>query len=288
MDYKIEELVNKVERLPTHQSVATKLIVLCSDSKTPLSKLIEIISSDQSIFSQILHLANSSYFNYPKQITSLEKAILILGFNFIRDVALSIAIYSLYQNITMNSDFNLNDLWEHSFLTGMVGKALAEKYDPEKKDVLFIGGLFHDIGKLVQHQLIEKDFSLIFIKSQRENEKLYILERKILGFHHGDIGGLLLKKWNLPDVIVNMIKFHHSPMEFSGEDEVLKMIRFTYLSNLLAHFLKSNHQELPDLMKLDWNFNHHFKFTKDEFKEIISFTKQFISNHKTLKQVIQN
>lgn len=288
MEYKLEDLVNKVERLPTSELIASKLIILCSDPQTQISKLIEIISSDQSIFTQILRFANSSYFNYPKQITSLEKAILILGFNLTRDVTLSIAIYSLFQTIKLNSDFDLNDLWEHAFLTGLIGKALAEKYDPEKKEILFMGGLFHDIGKLVQKQIIEKDFLLIFIKSQRENQKLHILERKILGFHHGDVGGLLCQKWNLPEVIVDMIKFHHFPLEFTGGAEKLRMIKLLYLSNLLAHFLKNNFQNLKDLEKLDDKFDQNFKLTKEEFKEIINFTKQYISNQKTLKQIIQN
>lgn len=288
MDYELEELVNKVKQLPTQKSVAYKLVILCSDPQTYISRLSEVISSDQSILTQILRIANSSYFNYPKQITSLEEAILILGFNLTKDVALSIAIYSLYQNFTKDCDLNLTDLWEHAFLTGLIGKALAEKYDPEKKEILFIGGLFHDIGKLVQKHLIEKDFILIFVKSQRENEKLHLLERKILGFHHGDVGGLLCQKWNLPQVIVNMVKFHHFPLEFNGEDEELRMIKFVYLSNLLAHFLESDFQELEDLEKLDKKFNQYFKFTNDEFEEILSFMKQFISNQKTLKQIIRN
>lgn len=287
MDYNLNELVKKVDRLPTQVTIATKVVVLCSDPQTHISKLIEVISSDLSIFSQVLRIANSPYFNYPREITTLEQAITVLGSNLLKDVVLSIAIHSLYQSIKVNSDFNLNELWEHAFLTGLIGRALAEKYDPEKKDVLFIGGLFHDIGKFVQNQIIEKDFILIFIKSRRENEKLHILERRILGFHHGDIGGHLLQKWNLPEIVVQMVKFHHFPVEFTGEDEELRLIRFVYLSDLLAHFIQNNFRNIADMNTLDEEFNQYFTFSKKEFDQLINFTKQFISNQKTLKQIMQ-
>jgi two-component system cell cycle response regulator len=287
MDYNLEELVKKVDRLPTQLTVATKVVVLCSDPQTHISKLIEVISSDLSIFCQVLRIANSPYFNYPQEITAIEQAIIVLGSNLLRDIVLSIAINSIYQSLKVNSDFNLNELWEHAFLTGLVGRALAERYDPERKDILFIGGLFHDIGKLVQSQIIEKDFLLIFIKSRRENEKLHILERRILGFHHGDVGGFLLQKWNLPEIVVQMVKFHHFPIEYIGEDEQLRMVRFIYLSDLLAHFIQNDLQTIADMDKLDKQFNQYFTFSNEEFAKLINFTKQFISNRKTFKQIVQ-
>ena len=287
MDYNLEELVKKVDRLPTQLTVARKVVVLCSDPQTHISKLIEVISSDLSIFSQVLRIANSPYFNYPREITVLEQAIIVLGSNLLRDIVLSIAINSIFQSLKVNSDFNLNELWEHAFLTGLIGRALGERYDPEKKDLLFIGGLFHDIGKLVQSQVIEKDFLLIFIKSRRENEKLHILERRILGFHHGDIEGFLLQKWNLAEIVVQMVKFHHSPVEYIGEDEQLRLIRFIYLSDLLAHFIQNDLQTIADVDKLNKHFNRYFTFSNEEFDKLVNFTKQFLSSQKTFKQIAQ-
>jgi len=286
MDYNSEELAKKVNCLPTLKPVAAKAAELCSDPLTPIPKFIEVVSSDQSISLQILRVANSSYFTYPQKITTIEKAISVLGFNIVRDIVLSISILSLNQIREGQQDFDLQNLWEHAFLTALIGKALAEKYDPEKRDILFIAGLFHDVGKLVQNQIINKDYLLIFIKSQRENEKLHIIERKILGFHHGDVGAILLQNWNLPAILVNMVKYHHYPFEFTGSDDESRMIRFCYLSNLLAHFIPNGLRNFDDLSKLDKKITRYFSFKNSEFDEIIDFARTFISNHKSLHQIL--
>lgn len=286
MDYDLEELVKKVECLPTLKPVAAKIVGLCSNPQTPIPKFIEVLSADQSMSTQILRVANSSYFTYPQKITSIEKSIGVLGFDMTRDIVLSIALFGHHQRVDTKPDFDLQSLWDHAYLTALIGKALADIYDPEKREILFLAGLFHDIGKLVQNQIIKKDYPLVFIKSQRENEKLHIIERKILGFHHGEVGGALLQHWNLPDILTKMVKYHHYPFEFTGNDDENMMIRFCYLSNLLAHFVQNGFQNFEDLCKLDRNITRYFGFKNSEFDEIMNFTRTFISNHKSLSQIL--
>lgn len=286
MDYNFEDLARKVDCLPTLKSVAARTVRLCSDPNTPVSTFIDVISGDQSMSSQILRLANSTYFAHPRKITTIEKAITILGIDTVRDIVLSIAIFSLYHGLDNQSDFDLQNLWEHTFLTALIGKALAQKYDPEKADVLFIAGLFHDVGKLVQHQIINKDFLLLFIKSQREEENLHVIERKILGFHHGDVGAVLLRNWNLPNTLVNMVRYHHYPLEFMGSIDQSRMIRYCYLSNLLAHFIQYGLQSFEDLSKLDKHFTMCFNFNGSEFDEILSFIKKYVSDNKSFNQIL--
>ena len=286
MDYSFEELAKRVDCLPTLKSVAAKAVQLCSDPKTPVSKFLDVISSDQSMSSQILRLANSSYFAYPRKITTINKAVTVLGIDIVRDIVLSIAIFSLYHSLDNQSDFDLQKFWEHAYLTASVGKALADKYDPEKKDLLFIAGLFHDVGKLVQHQIIQKDFLLLFIKSQREDANLHVIERKILGFHHGDVGAVLLQNWNLPRILVKMVKYHHYPLEFIGSADESRMVRFCYLSNLLAHFIQNGLQNIEDLSKLDKQINACFNFDGSEFDKIMDFIKRYVSNHKSFNQIL--
>lgn len=287
MSYEMKEIVMQVRQLPTLRCVAAKIVGLCSDPQTPVSKLIEVISCDQAIMVQILKAANSSYFNYAGEIISPEEAIPVLGFSLMRDIAFSVAIHSLYKDMEADSDFDLQGLWEHAFLTGVIGKALAEKYDPQKKELLFIAGSFHDIGKLLLCQFIGKDFDFIFLKSQQENLKLHALERKFLGFHHGDIGAFLLHSWNLPEGLASMIRYHHDPDEFEGDEEESKMIRFLYLSNLLAHFIQNNFKDFEEIRTIDTKFDQYFSFTDSEFNEIVNYAKSFVNSYKTLEQVLQ-
>lgn len=286
MDYSFEQLAKRVDCLPTLKSVAARAVQLCSDPKTPISTFVDVVSSDQSISSQILKLANSSYFAHPRKITTIDKAIMVLGIDIVRDVVLSIAIFSLYHTLDDQSDFDLHEFWEHAYLTASVGKALADKYDPEKKELLFIAGLFHDVGKLVQHQIIQKDFLLLFIKSQREDVSLHVIERKILGFHHGDVGAVLLQNWNLPNILVKMVKYHHYPLEFIGSADESRMVKFCYLSNLLTHFIQNGLQNFEDLSKLDKQITACFNFDGSEFDKILGFIKRYVTNHKSFNQIL--
>jgi len=287
MAYSLDDMVKMVDRLPTINSVASKIVNICTDPHTPISQLGKLISLDQSLYAQILKIANSSYFNFPRKILSVDKAIVLLGYNLLRDLTVSIAIYSFYKGLESNQIFNFQHLWKHAVTTGFIGQALAEKYDPENKELLYIAGLFHDLGKLVESRVIRKDFYLLVEQSQKENKSLHELEDKFLGFNHGDVGAMLLHKWNLPQILVEIVKHHHYPDKHVGNDQSYGLARLIYLSNLFAHFIQKNLNGFEDMHKLDSNFSKYCSFTESEFFENLGYIKHFLSKHKVLDEIFK-
>jgi len=287
MEYQLEELLKNINRLPTLNTVAIQVLQLCSNVDTSIPQLVKVISSDQSLTSQVLRIANSSYFNYPREIYSLERAIVILGFNLLRDIAASIAIYSFYKGLKGNNSLNLKELWHHSLKTAFVAKGLAEKYDVDNAELYYITGLLHDIGKLVLHITIEDDFYFLYEKSRQEGLRLDIVERRFLGFHHGEVGGNLMEKWKLPSTIVDMVTYHHYPDEYVGEADVSRMIRFVYLSNLLSHYLHDHMESIEELIQFDVEFPHYFSFTEKEFEELISYIKNVVEEYDGFFEMLQ-
>lgn len=279
MEYQLDDIVSKIDRLPVPNSVALEVIHLCSEPEIAVSQLVQVISTDQSLTTQILRIANSSFFNYPKTIYSVDRAIMILGFNLLRDVALSIAIYSFYKGFDGKTQFDFQYQWRHSLYAAIVGKALALRYDPENDGVYYVSGLLHDLGKLVESLILGQDYEFLVEKSRQEGLRLDQIERKFFGFHHGETGALLLQNWNLPDAVISMVCHHHYPAEYVGGSDLIRQVRMTYLGNILAHFVQDELKEYQAILQLDPEFLQHFSFTAEEFSELISFVRKVIDKN---------
>jgi len=264
------------------------VIQLCSDEATSVSDLVKVISSDQSLTAQILRVANSSYFNYPKTIYSLDRAIVILGFNLLKEISVSLSIYSFYRGLKTSKNFAVDELWEHSLTTAFVGRSLAEIYDPGSSELFYVVGLLHDIGKLAMDLMMPKDYSFIIEKAEQEGLRLDIIEKRFLGFHHGDVGGELLRRWNLPDVMVDITRYHHYPKEFDGDAEIFRLIRFNYLSNLLAHYVVDELDGIESMIQLDNNFSDYFSYESNEFEELIRSISESIEKNQSFFQILKS
>ncbi|RMF62096.1 MAG: HDOD domain-containing protein [Calditrichaeota bacterium] len=287
MHLQLTDVVRQIDRLPSPNHVALEVMRLCSEPEITISRLVKLISTDQSLTAQILKIANSSYFNFPKRISTLERAVVVLGLNLIRDIAISLAFYSFYKGFRANKYVDFNYLWHHSVLSAVVASGLANKFDTENKHQYYTAGLLHDIGKLVEAEVIGKDFYFLMEKSQDENVPLYELEQKLLGFHHAEVGSTLLGRWNLPDYLVTMIKFHHTPNAFIGEPEMIKKIRFLYLSNVVTHFLQEEFTDYSELLEKEPQFSHYFSFNYNEFEDLIHEISQYVEDHRQLFEMYQ-
>lgn len=288
MSLEVEQIVKEIDRLPTLNTVAFQVIQLCSDEATSISDLVKVISSDQSLTAQILRVANSSYFNYPKTIYSLDRAIVILGFNLLKEISVSISIYSFYRGLKTSKNFAVDELWQHSLMTAFVGRSLAEVYDPGSSELFYVVGLLHDIGKLAMDLMMPKDYSFVVEKAKQEGLRLDIIEKRFLGFHHGDVGSELLRRWNLPDVMVEITRYHHYPKEFEGDAEIFRLIRFNYLSNLLAHYVGDELDGIESLIQLDSNFSDYFSYESDEFEELVRTISKSIEQNQAFFQILRS
>jgi len=285
MDEQLKYLVNKAKFLPTLDTIASDVIRFCSDPQTPISKITELIAADQSLSSQILKVANSNYFNFPKTIISLKQSIVLLGYPLLKDLAICIAIYSSNDNLSINFRSFYRELCKHTLLTGLIGKVLAQKYNPSSIHLLYLTGLLHDIGKVVQSRVKSEDFFFLCEKSRQENLRLDVIEKRILGYHHGDVGASLLKLWNFPDTLIHAVKFHHEPEKFYGDSDQLQIVKLTYFSNMLAHFLQKGFRKMSSLFELDPHFSKHFKITENDFNLMLGYVKRILRKHKNLNNL---
>jgi len=209
-DDKKTELKKKVDNMmqgSTSPDVFRKVMAVAEDENATVNDLKTVIEHDPVIVSKVLSMANGAYFWFPRQINSISQAILVLGFNMVKTLAVSTSIFTGVSAENMRS---VNALWDHSFIVGMSAGLIAKESMVVDNDSAFITGILHDIGRVVLFQLFGEEYLKV---AGEGREGLLKREEKIFGATHPEVGGWLAERINLPEACVRAISFHHTPSE---------------------------------------------------------------------------
>lgn len=211
----MEELRAKIggaDVLPTISPIARQLLSLQLDTEEGEKELLSLVKSDPFISARLIGMANSPVFVMGRKISTVNDAALVLGLSIVKSVATVIALTEPIK-IRESKIFTLSDLWLHSFSIA-AGMRLLSSMLPNKPDenMLFLSGLLHDMGYLVLAHLEPAKFDafISYVESHPE-ESTIAIEMSEFGITHAEIGGILARKWNLPDEVISVIEGHHSP-----------------------------------------------------------------------------
>lgn len=225
----LRKLILKTGDLPPMPFVATKVMQIVSDADATVSELQKVIQDDQALASRILKVANSALYARSRQITTITDAIVMLGFNNIRSLAVASATRNLY--LKRGKVLGLKDklLWEHSVAAAIAGRIAAEHVAPKLSDEAFLWGLLHDIGKLVILQKLPNEFDRIVQAVYNDGRTFVDAEQEHLGFTHCEVGAMIVKKWRLSERFENAILNHHNLDESQGPVDL--WVRYIDLAN---------------------------------------------------------
>jgi len=229
--HRIKRITESIIGLPTLPTVVAKMIELVDNPRTSASSLARLIAADQALTARILKLANSAYYGFSREISTVNMAIVILGFNTVKDMGLSLSVFEAFKSGKGDTSFDLTRFWEHSIACGIASRMLARSYRTRYTAEAFVAGLLHDIGKVILNQYFKNEFNAI-VDAQKEGVTLEEAENAIIGTTHSQIGAWLADKWNLPRIISRTIKYHHTPWEINKEP---LFIAFIHLANYLCH-----------------------------------------------------
>lgn len=207
----VERILAKVEEIPPLPTVVVKAIKTLDDPKSSSSDVAKIISQDEGLTAKILKLANSAYYGFPRSIATLTEAITVLGYNTVKSLVYAAAAHGHMSGELRGYALDRGELWRHSLGVAIVCREIAKQVKYKDVEQAFVGGLLHDIGKIVLNQFVRFGFTLIVKKVEVEKVPFHEAEKDILGFDHTDIGGRIAEKWNLPPELVDAIYHHHSP-----------------------------------------------------------------------------
>jgi putative nucleotidyltransferase with HDIG domain len=189
--------------LPTVPAVVTRILALTESELSSPRDLIDVLQVDQALTARILRIANSSFFSFSRQATTLQRSIVVLGYDTVRDLALGVKVWDTFLE---RGGAPVGDLWEHAARTAVAARLLAKELGGIDPASAFTCGLLHDIGRAVLYLHVPDAASLL---PQAPGEESLAVEREVLGVDHTTVGLWVSESWNLPPAIVEGIRDHH-------------------------------------------------------------------------------
>lgn len=224
MNRNINNRLGVIGELPAMPHIANKVMELVGDPKSSTQELQNLISLDEGLSSKVLKMANSAFFGCMSTITSLRQALVIIGFNTIKSLVIASSTSSLFKKTRGGDETVSKKLWEHSVGCSFAARLIAKKKGISEIDEAFTGGLLHDFGRLILNYKLSDEFKYIAETANREHKPYNIAEREILGFDHADVGLLLSEKWKLPELLSDIIFYHHDPSKSKKYKDIVSIV----------------------------------------------------------------
>jgi putative nucleotidyltransferase with HDIG domain len=226
------DLLDLCDRMPAFPASVQKVLALASDMNTAPKDLVRVVEHDPVLTMKLLKVANSAYFGLSRSIVSVNHAVVYLGINTVRHVALAIAAIGVLPREN-SAHFDTDDFLLHSMCTAVIARALARKLRiPEVEAAnFFVAGLLHDIGQVVFSQFEAEGFRAVLERARAQSSPIYLVEQALLGADHSELGAMLSERWQLPSEVSDAIRAHHIPPSRPGRNRVRDCV---FVANLLS------------------------------------------------------
>lgn len=240
---KARAIAKRILSLPTLPTVVAKMIEMIDDPNTDAMTLSRLIETDQVLTAKVLKLANSAYYGLSRQIGALNMAVVVIGFNALRNIVLGLTVIERFAK-NWNGYFDFTQFWEHAVACGIASRLLARDRGYLNAEEAFATGLLHDLGKLIFNQYLPEDFDQIVGLVHQKGYTFEEAELEVAGISHAEVGALMAEHWRLPKRLVEGIAYHHRPMRAPGEGKLPAVV---HLADALCH--EANLNPRPDTAK---------------------------------------
>ena len=245
---KYEKLANMVElvndsEISSIRNTVTVVIKIINDPKSTAKNLKDIIQVDPPLTARVLKLANSSYYSPPDKIAEIMKAIIWIGWDAIKELALSQKVCEIfYEDETING-YSRSSLWKHSLAVAVFAKMIYRREFGMRGENIYAAGLLHDIGLILEDQFCHDKFKCVLTKSKFEEKNLTSAEKEIFGYDHADLGNAITSSWKLSKELSAAIANHHDPDKV---DQDFSIMTYTlYVADILCQEKGFGYWEAP-------------------------------------------
>jgi putative nucleotidyltransferase with HDIG domain len=209
-DHYLNSINDRIESFPALPSIVAKVMAVTANPESSANDLMQVILPDQSMCATILKVANSAFFGIPREVGTIERAVVVLGHEEIKNIIIGKAIFSSFPRMTKETRRTVGLFWEHTFTCGLAAKIIGEHLHFSASE-LFIAGLIHDIGKLAMFLTFPEQYPIL---QELANHPLFdniAEEQNKFSVSHDQVGLQLANKWLLPEQLVAAIGYHHTP-----------------------------------------------------------------------------
>lgn len=279
----IKDFTRKIKELPTISGVANQ-INLSEKNKTLTAKsLSDIISRDPALTTKVLKLANSAYYGLVREVTTLNRAVTVLGFEAIKNLALTASVFQAFTKKEIGA-IDLKGLWYHSLGTAVAAKVLCNKTlallnDKTLAEQAFLCGIIHDIGKIAMLRAMPDAMTEVFRRMQQEHIPQHEAEKEIIGFNHQRAGQALADLWNFPAEYLKVIRQHHAPATVSEtEPKTMQLVMAVYIGNKIAKALRLGNSTDPLAAKITADDLRKMGISSRDLPQIITIIREDYDN----------
>lgn len=223
------------KKLPSFPQVAAKLMEVSKDKTVSLADLSKIVETDPGISMRVLEIVNSAMYGLGRKITSLSEAVVFLGLDEIKKIAIGMTVFEKMFKSGRSKKFNRLLFWRHCLSVAVLSMEIAKETDYPRPEEAYIAGLLHDVGKIFMDVQGQQDYG-DFIETLSTSTDLVIeKERSVIGLGHDDVGAFFCSQWNLPEKLIIAVKYHHQPFDNLGlTREEMHLVAIVSFANFLC------------------------------------------------------
>ena len=272
----LDYIIDKVDNMKVLPEMITRIIAMTDDPDSTVRDMEELILKDQVLTGKILRMANSAYYGYARQISTISQATVLLGFQAIKGIALASIAKDYMTDEFKGYSLEEKQLWNQSQTCAIISRYIARTLKHPNPEEAYIGGLLRDIGKTILNEHMEKEYAKVLEKVEREEITFLDAENEVFGFDHAEIGGKIAEIWKLPAVLIDAISHHHTP-DLSTINP--KLVSVVHIADAITMMMGVG----MGLDGLSYNFSptalEILGLDDLQIQEIISFVSDLIRDH---------
>jgi HD-like signal output (HDOD) protein len=213
IEARLHEIQRFITKIPSFSTTVGKVLEICNRPDAAASDLNRVISYDPVLTGQLIRLINSAYYGLPNRVTSLTRAIIMLGINTVKNMVLSTSVLARFKKRLNVSALSIDDFWQHSLGVAVIAKAIAKrlKVPVDEQEEYFVAGLMHDLGKIPLINCYPDLYKQALNRAKDSQLALLQAENAAIGIDHCQVGYLIGAKWKLVDRVQAAILAHHEP-----------------------------------------------------------------------------
>lgn len=216
MNERLLEKVLACPRLPSMPAIAAEVIDLCRRDDVSIDQIARTISNDAALTTKILKTVNSAYYGLAKPVSSVSRALVILGLNGVKTLALGFTLVDQYRQVG-DKHFDMEILWRRSLYAAVGARSLAQHIGHHEPEEAFLAGLLQDLGIVALIQTLGDEYLTLLEQTRGQLDRLPPLERDHFGLDHAQVGEALARHYKLPAVLTEPIRCHEQPDKASAD-----------------------------------------------------------------------
>ena len=227
-----EKLKGAVNLLPPIPMAMMELLKALDDENIDINAIAKIILKDPLMSMNVLKVANSAFYRLPYKISAIDHAVRMLGIKEITMICIACGAYKALKPPRNVQTFDMNIFWKHSVATAVIAKRLCNKVNMKDHGAVYLSGLLHDVGKIILDRFVHEIYEIVIKATSDECISMIEAEKRFIGESHDTIGGWIMEQWRLPEMFIDVAKYHHSVLDSPQNNRTA--VAVSSLANQLA------------------------------------------------------